>query len=133
MLKEKSFGVIPICGSSEERKLLLIRHRAGHWGFPKGHSMQGEDGRTTASRELKEETGLEVTIFLDQPPYIESYSFIKNKQKIDKIVTYYVAIVEGTLLPDNEEVIDALWCSPEQAYTLITYNKEILYEAGFLE
>ena len=48
-----------------DRKLLLVKRRgsyAGMWCIPCGHVEWDEDIRTTAKREFKEETGLDVEI-----------------------------------------------------------------------
>ena len=37
-IQEKSCG----CVIMENNKVLLIQHRIGHWGFPKGHVEAGE-------------------------------------------------------------------------------------------
>ncbi len=46
------------------KKVLLIHHRKlGKWLYPGGHMESGEFPYETAAREVKEETGLDVTIF----------------------------------------------------------------------
>ena len=59
--KEQSFGIIPLRRVGEAWEIFLVVHRHGlHVGFPKGHADLGEDEILTATRELKEETGLSV-------------------------------------------------------------------------
>ena len=53
---EKSCGCIII----DKDRVLLVKHNAGHWDFPKGHMEDGETEIETAIREVKEETNLDV-------------------------------------------------------------------------
>lgn len=106
-----SFGVIPLrrnnCGQWE---VLLIQHRHGlHWSFPKGHAEIGEDPIQTAFRELLEETGLSVVSLLTPAIFSENYQFISKGQLVSKTVGYYVALVEGTLRLQFEEVLASKW------------------------
>ena len=49
--------------NEESYDLILLRHRfGGHWSFPKGHVEQGENEQQTAMREVKEETGVSITL-----------------------------------------------------------------------
>lgn len=57
--EDKSFGVIPVFkNDGGEYFFCLVKHRAGHWGFPKGHPDVDESEEETAKRELLEETGI---------------------------------------------------------------------------
>ena len=58
---EKSCGIVLFYSD----EFLIIQHSTesnelkGHWDFPKGHVEENETELETASRELKEETGIE--------------------------------------------------------------------------
>lgn len=58
MKYEKSCGAIVI----EDGKVLLVKHNAGHWDFPKGHVEEGETEFETAIREVKEETNIDIKL-----------------------------------------------------------------------
>lgn len=60
MKREVSYGIVPLRYMEGGWQILLIRHHAGHWTFPKGHADRGESPQQTAERELREETGLAV-------------------------------------------------------------------------
>lgn len=62
MHREKSCGAVVVREDAGQKEILLIRHNAGHWAFPKGHMEEGETEVQTASREIQEETGLMVDI-----------------------------------------------------------------------
>ena len=65
MADEKSCGAIVFTYEDGIRKYVIIRGTGmyqGFCGFPKGHMEAGETEQETALREVKEETGLEVTL-----------------------------------------------------------------------
>lgn len=60
---EKSCGAIVYRKTQNQIDLLLIKNRyGGHWSFPKGHVEGAETEMQTALREVKEETGLDISI-----------------------------------------------------------------------
>ena len=59
---EKSCGAVVYCKEDEEIKYVLVCEHGGYWVFPKGHVEAGETEQETALREIKEETGLTVTL-----------------------------------------------------------------------
>jgi ADP-ribose pyrophosphatase YjhB (NUDIX family) len=54
---------------------LLVAHQALGWVEPGGHLEHGEDPAEAASRELFEETGLELAPFLDAPALVHAGVF----------------------------------------------------------
>ena len=121
MLYEKSCGAIIIDGD----KILIIQQAAGHWGFPKGHVEDGETEIQTATREIKEETNLDVEIN-ERYRYVEHYS---PKEGVEKDVIYFIAKkIGGEIKPQEEEVQNICWLSYEEALERLTYDnsKELL-------
>ena len=119
--QEKSCGCIVI----DNNKVLLVKHNAGHWDFPKGHMEQGETEQETAIRETKEETNIEVEIITGHR-YTTQYS---PKENTWKEVVYFVAQKkQGILTPQVTEVEKVEWVELEKAKDIITYesSKEIL-------
>lgn len=128
MKKEISCGIVPLREGTYEVEVLLIFHRGGrNWAFPKGHKDSGETDLQTAERELKEETGLTVSSYLSKTSYKETYQFYKFKDKISKTVIYFAAFVEGKLVLQEEEIVDARWIPLSQANRHLTFkeSKEI--------
>lgn len=116
MKYEKSCGAIVI----EDGKVLLVKHNAGHWDFPKGHVEEGETEFETAIREVKEETNIDIKIEKENK-YISEYS---PKENVMKTVIYFVAEkVGGEDKPQIEEVSDVEWLDVNKAVERITHQK----------
>ena len=62
MQHEKSCGAVVFTRTDKGVKYLLIANLKGIYGFPKGHVEAGETEEQTALREIREETGLRVTL-----------------------------------------------------------------------
>ncbi|MGE5196457.1 MAG: bis(5'-nucleosyl)-tetraphosphatase [Anaerolineae bacterium] len=123
IIEEESFGIIPLYHQQGKWIVCLILHRSGnHWGFPKGHSQLKETPQQAAMRELKEETGLEVSQFLDVMPMIDSYHFRKKHCLVNKKVYYFPALVFGTFSLQHEEIREAKWIDLEQASSVLSFE-----------
>jgi bis(5'-nucleosidyl)-tetraphosphatase len=129
VMKDEAFGIVPIfiqeTGESSEMQFLLIRHWAGHWGFPKGHAEPGETAIATACRELEEETGIQSCKVLDDPVFVEQYSFTKkDNQCVEKTVTYFLGTVQSKAVTCQEkEIQDYTWVNFETALKTITFDQ----------
>ena len=85
-------GIIPI--SYIGRKVLMVRHPEGHWGFPKGHVEFDETEITAAKRELFEETGISLNFVLDTEKYKYTIVYLckENGKIIKKKVTFFLGV-----------------------------------------
>lgn len=119
--EEKSFGIIPLRKKGEEWQVLLIKHQAGHWAFPKGHPEEGETARETATRELAEETKLKIVEIIADIPLQENYIFQREGSLVYKTVEYFPAIVKGDINIQEEELADFKWVNLLDAKTKITF------------
>ena len=119
MKQEKSCGCIVI---NEKNQVLLVHHNKGHWDFPKGHVEDGETEVQTATREVKEETGIDVKIN-EKFRYTVKYS---PKENVMKEVVFFLAsnVTENTEA-QLEEVSEAEWVNIEEALKRITYNTSV--------
>ncbi len=116
MKYEKSCGAIVI----EDGKVLLVKHNAGHWDFPKGHVEEGETEFETAIREVKEETNIDIKIE-KQNRYISEYS---PKEDVMKTVIYFLGEkIGGEDKPQIEEVSDVEWVDVNKAVERITHQR----------
>lgn len=66
---------IPVAGAiiiSDCKHVLLVRgFRCNSWGFPKGKIDQGETLMDCALREVREETGLDLTLLINEEHFVE--------------------------------------------------------------
>jgi bis(5'-nucleosidyl)-tetraphosphatase len=134
MKNDQSIGVITYFQFPRSVKYLLIKHRKGHWSFPKGHPDNGESKIETALRELKEETGVSKIQLLSKKILLkESYKFTNGKGvKILKKVDYFIAEAKNKKVKiDFNEVVNFKWCTHKAGTEKITFNesKSILKKA----
>lgn len=115
MKKEKSCG----CIIFDNGKVLLIQHKEGHWGFPKGHVEENETEKETAIREVKEETNLDVEIIFEKR-YVENYII---NEDIDKTVVYFFARkIGGELKKQDSELNDIAWVNVDEVPDKLTFD-----------
>lgn len=103
---------------------LVHRGRYDDWSWPKGKVDPGETLPVTAVREIKEETGLKVT--LGVPLGIQRYR-LANKNL--KEVHYWAAKVTAKALErskfvPNEEVSQVVWMSAKDARAKLSYTHD---------
>ena len=123
MLKENSFGIIPLRKEENTYFVFLVKLKSGnHWGFPKGHPIDTkEDAKAVAKREFKEETNLNVVRFLSDMSFKEHYSFKRDDIEIEKQVVYFPAQVSGRASLQEDEILDGGWYEVEKALNVLTY------------
>lgn len=91
--------------------LVLYQHRSGTWSVPKGHIAAGETEEETALREIREETGLSVSLidgFRRELSYTVSAKASKN-------VVIFLAQADGTLSLGANEISDYMWAEKSAA------------------
>jgi mutator protein MutT len=89
------------------RVLLQKRGDSNKWGFPGGAIELGETPEEAAIRELKEETGLDVTIESLIGIYTDSDMKYPNGYNAQSIAIFYkLKALSGELICDNKETID---------------------------
>ncbi len=123
MKNDYSYGIIPLRQEEQKWFVLLVQHHAGHWAFPKGHADVGESPRQAAERELLEETGLKVHAYLSDQVLSEHYYFTFNKQRINKVVDYFVALVEGDVTLQEDEIQASCWLPLSEAIEMMTFKE----------
>lgn len=123
--REKCCGCILI----NDNKVLLIKQTQGHWGFPKGHVEKNETELETATREVKEETNLEVEIDANKRYTME---YETDKGTLKQVVLFVAKCTGGEIKAQECEVKEIKWLDFDEAVKTITYEntrelfKEIL-------
>ena len=122
-LYEKSCGAIVIYKNGGSYKTLLVKnHNGRNYSFPKGHVEEGESEMQTAAREVKEETGLDVTI-------IDSFREVADYcpfGKIRKRVVFFMAQAFSDNVSIQEEEIDSyMWVDLFDAHNRCTYDNDM--------
>ena len=116
--QEKSCGAVVHRERDGVREYLIIRHNGGHWSFPKGHVEHGENEVQTATREIREETGLLTEINTDFRNIV-TYS---PKNGVMKDVVFFLASVTGgTEHAQEEEIAQLEWLTFEKARAIVTF------------
>ncbi|MFA5652123.1 MAG: NUDIX domain-containing protein [Candidatus Paceibacterota bacterium] len=124
MKKVIAYGAIPIFKDQNEYKILIVKNTKGkHWGLPKGTHEKGETPLETATRELREETGIEGYKIELEPSFSESHTYEIDGVGYYKTNTYYTCFVDKMFIGDKlDEIDEARWVSFEEAEKTITHK-----------
>ena len=127
MKQEKSCGAV-IFRTGETREYLILQSVKGHWSLCKGHVEDGETEHETATREIREETALEVD-FAEKFRHVITYSPYPGCMK--DVVFFLARAVGGTLTCQPEEVASACWLPFSAAVERLTHpsDREVLTHA----
>ena len=131
MKTEKSCGAVVFRRKDYKDQVLLIKHvNGGHWAFPKGHVENNETEEETALREIKEETGMDVTLYTDYRKVV-TYS---PKFDVTKDVVYFVAVTDDSEPVRQEEEISRIkWVDMEDAINHVSYDNDKTVLLGAIE
>jgi 8-oxo-dGTP diphosphatase len=103
----------------EGRVAVVHRPKYEDWTFPKGKLDEGEDFEQAALREVEEETGLRCRLVRELP----SSSYTDSKDR-PKLVRYWLMEPLGGDFAPNDEVDELRWVSPDEARSLLTYDRD---------
>jgi len=109
-------------------RVILVAVKGGKvWRLPKGEVEPGEDLRTTAEREVGEETGTRV-LPLGKIGSIDYWFFAKEKERrvrIHKVVHFFLFRYKGGSVRRHDwEVDEARWFELDEAVRAISYANE---------
>jgi 8-oxo-dGTP pyrophosphatase MutT (NUDIX family) len=136
----KKFNIIKASGGlvvNDDGHLLFI-FRRGKWDLPKGKLDPGETAETCATREVKEETGLN-TVSLQKHLITSYHTYEESGKAYLKETEWWLmrSPNQDVLKPQTEEqILEAVWVAPDQLskYLANTYLliKDVLKTAGYL-
>jgi 8-oxo-dGTP pyrophosphatase MutT (NUDIX family) len=116
MKTEKSCGAVIF---NDEDKVLIVKHNAGHWDFPKGHMEAGETETQNAIREVKEETNIDIEIISDKK-YEINYKIGGRKKK--KVIFFIAKAISFDLKNQENEIISCEWIDKDKVLDKLTYD-----------
>lgn len=143
---EVSVGLVPIDEKNHDM-VLLTKSKSGFWGFSKGHPDDGEDEKTGAIRENKEEIGLKVKekdlwgeFTLEDNMEIDEKMLRRHLIKMigkkeqphvnkvgtsKRLMVFFGVYVSNSqkLKVDDSEVIGIKWCTVDEAKQMMTESK----------
>lgn len=118
--------------NTKTKKFLLIEDRNGRWALPKGKLEKGETAEQAATRETSEETGLPLKeLKILKKIGVIKYDYTLRKQKIFKIVVFYLMETTAVRLKPEWEVKGARWFARKNLAKAVGYSntKEIVRKA----
>ena len=124
MFTEKSAGFILISenDNTSDPSVLLLHYLSGHWDFPKGNIEIDETEMQAATRELKEETGIEIFTLIPGFRHVLNYKYTKKSTLISKQVTLFLASTDVNEVEISHEHIDHQWMEINAAVNQLTYS-----------
>ncbi len=125
MRDDYSIGIVPILKKDGEFYTFIVKHIGGHWGFPKGHPIDGENQLETAVRELKEETNLDASNLLSDKMLREEYSFFIGDDIVNKKVDYFIIEVSNlqSIILDPNEIADGKLLIIKDALNYLSFKE----------
>ena len=127
-MSEISAGAIVYTKENDQIRYLIIKDFHSNYGFPKGHLEKGETLEEAAIREIKEETGIDITL---DTSFKEELNYVMPNG-IDKTSVYFLGSYEKQSSKKQEEEVDEILLLPyEEALEIITFDnmKEALIKA----
>ena len=99
---EVSYGGVVVRG--DEVIVIVPRGRRRVLGLPKGGQDPGESPEQTAAREVREETGITVTV-RDRLGQVD-YTYRRSGRRIDKTVHFFLCVFEDGDTADHDHEVD---------------------------
>ncbi len=123
MKREFSAGGLVLRQREERSELAVVCPRKGVFALPKGHPESGESLEQAATREVREETGLEADPV--QRLGEVRYWYTLSGERVLKTVTFFLFRYRSGSIDDHDDEVDsAAWMPLEEAPKLLSYKGE---------
>ena len=125
MSDEFSAGGVVVRGNDVVVIVPVKREAAGNrvLGLPKGHADGDETPEAAATREVREETGVDAEL-IDELGDVR-YLYQRGGRQVDKLVRFYLfEYRSGDVADHDHEIEDARWMPLAQAAESLTYAGE---------
>ena len=130
-MREISAGIIIYRRTAQGPKFLILYHGNNYWNFPKGKIEMAEKSFEAALREIREETGLTRgdLKFRHYFKARERFVFQRNKEKVYKTVTFYLAetnkkAIKISEVREGQPHEGFGWFTYPEAVKVLTKNKD---------
>ena len=118
-----------------DKKFLLIQRAPkddslpGFWELPSGGIDEGEDMETSVIREVKEESGIDISKENLKPVDSESYSFTKENGDIKNVTetTYLVSLDNTPEVILSDEHVNYQWVSLLELEDVFEDKEDLIY------
>lgn len=125
MSSERSAGGVVVRG--EQVLVIVPTRRAADGsrvlGLPKGHPDAGETDRQAATREVREETGVQAELVRELGEV--RYWYNRKGRPVPKSVVFYLfRYLDGDPADHDDEVEEAYWMDLREAQRVLTYSGE---------
>ncbi len=125
MKESRSVGGVVI---STKGQVLVVSQHGTSWSLIKGTVEKGEDDKTTALREFKEESGITKVNFVKKLGTYQRFAIAKDggeDKNEHKTITFYLCTTpELELQPEDPENPEAVWVNPEDVTELLSHPKD---------
>jgi 8-oxo-dGTP pyrophosphatase MutT (NUDIX family) len=91
--------------------------------LPKGHPDEGESMREAATREVREETGLQAEL-IEKLGDVEYWYQRKGRRILKKVTFYLFEFRSGSLEDHDEEIEEARWMPLDEALHELSFKGE---------
>jgi len=119
---------------NKKGEILLIKRKnepaKGKWVLPGGGIFFGEHSKETAKRELKEETGYDISV----GDFITTLELIDSKN-FHRVILYHKAKLLGGKFRLSDDAEDAVWIEPKKINTVENLGEwalQVLKEVGYI-
>jgi 8-oxo-dGTP diphosphatase len=120
MIEEKIIkaGALILSNADKNKIALLYRSKQNDWSFPKGHVDPGENSTQTMIREIREETGLTISIIQTLP----DLEYNSSNGEIVSTKMFIVKSEDDSKLKPEFEKDDIQWIPYNEIVNKLSYD-----------